>query len=347
MPELKNTLPTPGCGAGKSDAEWIGELVAFRSRMLALSNFELSAMLSFSEYGDLIGLVIAPPYDATLLERLVSLLDEEVGKALSRDCRMLRHAWPGSDLACRTCENVAGLLEFFDIPRASAERMAALRTMALELASKPDTSWFLQRYFFLYQLFPIISLAGGLEGELGLRIEALACEEEWRYLEAHYPDYADEPLFEGVANWCEQGLTAMLVGQAWEPERELLDDDLAQDEINALLDSWWGPNKERATALLNLLKPMDDEQIRLILANMEWSGAYSVVLFLASCKDMEFVRRVLRNCPEQVQGTLIATLVAWCDEADVRKKEEANRGMRRWLNQFRESLHRVTGKDRQ
>lgn len=344
-PQLKNTPPTPGCGAGKSDGEWISELVALRLRVMALSNFELSAFLELAEYGHLIGLVIAPPYADALLVRFVSLLDTEIATALARDCQMLRQAWPGGDLACATCTYTAGLLELCELPRATPERLAAIRAMALQLAAKPDEKWFRHRSFFLYRLFPLLALTGGLEGALGQRIEILACEEEWRYLEEHYPDNADDPLFEGVAERCVQGLSVLLAGQAWEADSLLGEDELAQAEINALLDSWCGSDKEFATALPYLLQPLDDAQTGRVLAEIGWSGTYSLVRFLARCPDMELVRRVLRNCPDHRQDSLIAALTSWCDS--VEQQEKPKRGIRGWLTRRYRTSRRLTTQEAQ
>lgn len=342
-PHLKNTPPIPGCGAGRSDGEWIGELVALRSRVMALSNFELRAFLELVEYGHLIGLVIAPPYEAALLARFVSLLDTEIATVLARDCRMLRQSWPGGDLACATCTHTAALLELCELPCATPERIAAIQTMVLQLAAKPDENWFRQRSFFLYQLFPWLALTGGLEGALGLRIETLACEEEWRYLEAHYPDYAEAPLFESVAERCTQGLSALLAGQDWKADILLGEEELAQAEINVLLDSWWVPDKESATALPYLLQPLNDTQTGLLLAEIGWSGTSSLVRFLAQCTDMEMVGRVLRNCPGHRQDSLIAALSAWCD--DVEQQEKPKRGIREWLTRCCRAWRRLTAQE--
>ena len=316
-PRLENTPPVPGCGAGRTDAEWLEELIAYRPRLMALSVSEMDGVLMFAEYGDLVGLVISPPFDKALLERFCAQLDQTVATTLARDCATYRDAFPGADLACGTCERLNGIMQLFELPRASSEEAEAIRAMTLQLAAQDDPRWFRERSFFLFQLFPLLTLTGGLEGELGSRIEAISNDEEWRYLERYYPSPDDEPLFAAVADRCEQGLKALLAGEPWQVG-SLVGEyrELAQAEIDALLDSCYWRESEAAPCLPNLLRALDEEKVGSMLSDIGTIATFSLVRLLAVSKDAALARKLLHNYPERRRNTLISALMASCAKAE-------------------------------
>ena len=316
-PKLENTPPVPGCGAGRTDVEWLEELIDYRPRLMALSSFEMDSVLIFAEYGDLVGLVISPPFDKALLERFCAQLDPQAATTLMRDCATYRDAFPGADLACGTCERLNGMMQLFELPRASPEEVEAIRTMTLQLAARDDPRWFHERSFFLFQIFPLLKLTGGLEGALGSRIEVISNDEEWQYLERCYSGTDDEPLFAGAADRCERGLKALLDGKPWETDSLVGEKkELARAEIEALLDSSYGMESEAAPCLPNLFRALDDDEVCNVLSNIGTLATFSLARILAASKDAALARKLLNNYPERRRKVLISALAASCAKAE-------------------------------
>ncbi len=232
VPKLINSTPQPGAGAARSDAEWAMALAELRPHWLALSHGELCTLLRETEFGDLIGLVISPPFSAELLGKWQSGLSAAVAQQVISDCARYGERRLDADLAHGIHQRSTALLDACAAQRATPAQLIALQPLVVQLAALPDDGWYRQAQLPSATLLPFMALTGGLDGPFGQRLQALADPQFWQMCADDYLDAAAEPLPRPLAEACLSGIPALLAGQAWPFASE--DDCLSPAE----LDDW-------------------------------------------------------------------------------------------------------------
>lgn len=242
VPILCNSAVVSGSGAYRSEQEWATALADLRPRFMVMAYRELCDLLRRMELGDLIGLVISPPYSGELLAKLQEGLSEAVGAMLAEDCAKYGESWLNADLACGTHTRSEAALSAIEAQRATPDQLEQLRPLALQLAASPEENWFREAWLPTAAVNPLVTLTGGLEGSLGQRIKSLASTRTWEFILEDYPDRVDEPLSRKLAEQALTGVPALLAGKPWpfDNKENYLDDDEMDEwerEMEALLHS--------------------------------------------------------------------------------------------------------------
>jgi hypothetical protein len=227
VPRLINSPPVAGAGDHRSEAEWSEVIAALRSRFMVLSYGELCDLLRQMEFGDLIGLIISPPFGDDLLHKFQEGLSTPVGAMLADDCAKHGENRLSADLACGTHARSDAALCAIETKRATHDQRNQLRPLALQLAEFSGEDWYREARLPTEALYPLISITGGLDGAFGQRIKALSSPSTWAFLQEDYPDQSDEPLPRKIAEQALSDLPALLAGQPWpfDSNDGYLDDD--------------------------------------------------------------------------------------------------------------------------
>lgn len=215
IPKLINSPTVAGAGSDRSEAEWAEAITALRLRFMVLSYCELCDLLRDMELGDLIGLVISPPFDDDLLHKFQEGLSTQVGTILVDDCVKYGENRLCVDLAGGTYTRSDAALCAVEAKRATLDQLEHLRPLALQLAAFSGESWYGKTGLPTEALCPLISLTGGLDNSLGQRVKALATPRAWRLLVEDCHDHADEPLSRKLAEQALTGIPALLAGLRW------------------------------------------------------------------------------------------------------------------------------------
>lgn len=230
IPQLVNSAPIPGAGAQYSEAQWSERIDSLRPRFLALSYRELCHLLRQMELGDLVGLVISPPFGQALLDKLQEGLSEAVAEMLVKDCRQYGERFLGVDLARGTYTRSVARLAAIEAERASPEQIAKLVPLAQQLAALADTSWY-EKSLPISLLAPLTQITGGLEGPFGQRILELGSEGFRKMFMEDYAADAGEPVSKELADEALVGIPALIVGNGWPVQQ--VKTQLSSEELDA------------------------------------------------------------------------------------------------------------------
>lgn len=215
VPKLINTAPQAGAGAGRNAAEWGADLAALRARLLALSAGELVDLLHEMEFGDLVGLVISPPFATDLLGKWQSGLSAAVSQILVSDCARYGERQLDADLAAGILQRSSERLAACEQRRATDEQLITLQALVLQLAALADDGWYRREQLPTATLLPFVALTGGIDGPFGRRLQSLASPAFWQMCVDDYPAAATEPLPRPLAEQALSGIPALLAGQDW------------------------------------------------------------------------------------------------------------------------------------
>lgn len=233
VPKLINTAPQAGAGAGRSAAEWAAAIAALRPRLQALSAGELIDLLHDMEFGDLVGLVISPPFASDLLGQWQSGLSAAVSQILVSDCARYGERQLDADLAAGILQRSSVRLAACEQRRATDAQLIALQPLVLQLAALADDGWYHRQQLPSETLLPFIALTGGIDGPFGRRLQSLASPAFWQMCLDDYPAAATEPLPRPLAEQALSGIAALLAGQDWPFASDA--DGLSAEEMSSWL----------------------------------------------------------------------------------------------------------------